>query len=100
MGVVLDEGGGHRPERAMAGAFRPLPLLATSLALPFSVAVAGGYGLGWGWTGYADNTLWDWLQLVLVPFVVPTLFAWLSARVAEVERERHTDGAPGAAREA
>jgi hypothetical protein len=36
------------------------------------VTVAGGYGLEWRWTGYSGNTLWDWLQLLLVPLVLPT----------------------------
>ena len=52
----------------------------------FVVVVVGGYALGWGWTGFQGNTLWDWLRLLLVPFVLPVTLAWFSAR-AELERE-------------
>jgi hypothetical protein len=36
-----------------------------------AVLVFGGYRLGWTWTGFAGNLPWDWLQLMLVPFVLP-----------------------------
>jgi uncharacterized membrane protein len=62
-----------------------------------AVTVVGGYGLGWSWTGFGDNTLWDWLHLLLVPFVVPALVAWLSARIAAAEEERRAQDAPAAA---
>ncbi len=52
----------------------------------FVVVVAGGYALNWGWTGFQGNTLWDWLRLLLVPFLLPATLAWFSAR-AESERE-------------
>ena len=54
----------------------------------FVVVVAGGYALNWGWTGFQGNTLWDWLRLLLVPFLLPATLAWFSARAAS-ERE-HT----------
>ena len=43
------------------------------LALAWAVTILGGYALGWKWTGYQGNTLWDWLRLLLLPLVVPTL---------------------------
>jgi hypothetical protein len=52
----------------------------------FAVVVVGGYALGWGWTGFQGNTLWDWLRLLLVPFLLPATLAWFSAR-AESDRE-------------
>jgi heme/copper-type cytochrome/quinol oxidase subunit 4 len=52
----------------------------------FVVVVAGGYTLNWGWTGFQGNTLWDWLRLLLVPFLLPATLAWFSAR-SESERE-------------
>jgi len=49
----------------------------------FAVVLIGGYGLGWGWTGFRGNTMWDWLRLLLVPFVLPASLAWFAARSAE-----------------
>ena len=48
----------------------------------------GGYALRWTWTGYAGNTLWDWLQLLLVPLLFPTLLypallKWVTGHAAE-----------------
>ena len=52
------------------------------------MTLIGGYADGWSWTGYAGNTLWDWLQLLLAPiainiFVVPALIKLVSGNVAE-----------------
>jgi ABC-type glycerol-3-phosphate transport system permease component len=49
------------------------------LAIVAALAVCG-YGFDWTWTGFPGNTLWDWLELCLVPFVVPVVVTWLSAR--------------------
>ena len=54
----------------------------------FVLTVAGGYGLRWGWTGYQGNTLWDWLRLLLVPFVLPASLVWFTARDEEARRQR------------
>jgi hypothetical protein len=53
-------------------------------AMTFLVALAVlavcGYLFDWRWTGFPGNTLWDWLELCLVPFVVPAVITWLSVR--------------------
>jgi hypothetical protein len=56
------------------------------------LTVIGGYGLQWTWTGYPGNTLWDWLQLLLVPLVFPTilipaLVKWVSGDAARRARQ-------------
>jgi hypothetical protein len=81
---------------------------AASLAIGWIVTLVGGYAFGWTWTGYAGNTLWDWLQLLLAPiainvFVVPALIRLVSGNVAaraDQEQARIArDKALGAARE-
>ncbi len=63
----------------------------------FAVVAVGGYWLGWAWTGFRDNTLWDWLELLVVPFVLPAVLAYLSTLPAEVDQPRPRDqGRPGA----
>jgi len=54
--------------------------------LVFVVLVLGGYVLGWAWTGFRGNTLWDWLELLVVPFVLPVVLLRLGR-----EEERLTD---------
>jgi putative effector of murein hydrolase LrgA (UPF0299 family) len=43
-----------------------------SLAV-FIGIVIGGYVGNWSWTGFRGNTLWDWLHLLLLPLLLPTL---------------------------
>jgi hypothetical protein len=40
---------------------------------PDEFTVIGGYAVQWTWTGYPGNTLWEWLQMLLVPLVFPTI---------------------------
>jgi hypothetical protein len=55
-------------------------LAGITVLVVFAVIVVGGYALDWRWTGFHGNTLWDWLRLLLVPFVLPATLAWFSAR--------------------
>jgi len=59
-----------------AGAWR---LAMAAAAALLAVLVVGGYLLGWEWTGFAGNTLWDWLELLVLPLSVSLLPLWLSA---------------------
>ena len=62
------------------------PIVA-ALVAGWVVTVIGGYALRWAWTGYQGNTLWDWLRLLLVPLVFPTILLpaalkWISGDAA------------------
>jgi hypothetical protein len=57
------------------------------LVLGWIVSLVGGYAWTWAWTGYQGNTLWDWLQLLLLPLVFPTILLpaalrWVSGNAA------------------
>jgi hypothetical protein len=42
------------------------------------VALLGGYAGGWSWTGFkANNQVWDWLNLLLLPVVIGIIPIWL-----------------------
>lgn len=46
----------------------------TGLGLPIFLAfVLGGYLASWTWTGFTGNTLWNWMQLLILPLLVPTV---------------------------
>lgn len=47
-------------------------LAAAGLAV-FVGIVIGGYVGNWSWTGFRGNTLWDWLHLMLLPLLLPTV---------------------------
>jgi hypothetical protein len=64
-----------------------------AVILGFAAFVVIGYLAPLGWTGNRGNTLWDWLQLVLLPIVFPTILApamlaFLTGNVAQ----RSADG--------
>lgn len=64
----------------------------TVAALAWAVTIIGGYALRWTWTGYQGNTLWDWLGLLLLPLVVPTVLlpaavTWVSGDAAQRAEE-------------
>ena len=74
------------------------------LAVGWTVTIIGGYALSWKWTGYPGSTLWDWLRLMLLPLVVPTLLipallGRISGRGTQPDQEagagaRSVDGRP------
>lgn len=39
----------------------------------FVAIVIGGYVGHWAWTGFTGNTLWDWLNLLFLPLLLPTV---------------------------
>lgn len=95
------------PRRAMTG-LRPVQkALLAALGAGWVLTTIGGYALHWTWTGYAGNTLWNWLE-VLLPMVfpitlLPPLLNWVSgnaekrastARQAVIAPE-HTTAGPG-----
>jgi hypothetical protein len=67
----------------------------TAIVLAAFVAVVlGGYLGGWSWTGFTGNTLWDWLHLLLLPLLLPTVIvpalspiAMARVRVAAEEKD-------------
>jgi len=72
------------------------------LGIGWVVSLIGGYVWAWSWTGYQGNTLWDWLQLLLLPLVfptivLPTLVSWVSGNAAAVVRD--TEHGAGEARQ-
>jgi hypothetical protein len=42
--------------------------VAVALAL-----VLAGYLVPWDWTGFTGNTAWDWIKLLLLPLLLPTV---------------------------
>jgi hypothetical protein len=70
-----------------------------AVAAALAVTIVGGYAAHWAWTGFEGNTLFDWLQLFLVPFAIPLAVATVRAeRVGEGghghEAATHHHGAP------
>jgi hypothetical protein len=62
------------------------------LAIAAVVVIVGGYAMRWTWTGFTGNTLFDWIQLLLLPVVLPTVvlpaaMAWMALEERQEEEE-------------
>lgn len=58
------------------------------LLVGLGLLIAGGYLGPWAWTGFTGNTVIDWIQLLVLPVLFPTVVvpaaaAWLTATVAD-----------------
>jgi hypothetical protein len=82
--VWVDLSRGVQREHKAAGA--------AALAL-LAIALAGGYGADWSWTGFQGNTLFDWLQLLVAPLLLPLVLVpfvseWMTAPVEQDQPPR------------
>jgi hypothetical protein len=59
-----------------------------ALGTAWILTVIGGYAWAWTWTGYQGNTLWDWLALLLLPLIFPTILAPALLRFVTGDVER------------
>lgn len=55
------------------------PLLVVGGLVVLALLAAGGYTLNWTWTGFQGNTLWDWLQLLILPVALTAATALFSS---------------------
>jgi hypothetical protein len=73
-------------------------LFAVAALCAFAVVVLGGYLAPWKWTGFRHNTVWDWLRLLLLPLLIPTVVVpalkpfWMSGvTVLRDQDDEHAD---------
>jgi hypothetical protein len=55
------------------GMHRSHPYASAAALTAFAALVLCGYLVPWTWTGFRGNTAWDWIKLLLLPILVPTL---------------------------
>jgi uncharacterized protein YjbI with pentapeptide repeats len=77
---------------------RQLLWAAAIAALAFLIFVICGYLFGWKWTGLPKQTLWDWLDLLIVPAVLGGGGVWFNWQQRkreldnqEAQRQREVD---------
>jgi uncharacterized membrane protein len=70
------ERGVERPRRAVPTRWST----AVAVVAAFAIVMWGGYGHHWSWTGISAKsaTLWDWLNLLMLPIAVAILPLWAS----------------------
>jgi hypothetical protein len=55
-------------------------LVLAGLCALFTVVVIAGYTVPWTWTGFAGNSLWDWLNLAALPLAVVLIPVFIELR--------------------
>ena len=73
---------------------------AAVLLAGFAVLIVLGYVAPWDWTGFTGNTFLDWLQLLILPILFPTVIvpaaaAWLTAKRERDELAAAAESAAG-----
>jgi uncharacterized protein YjbI with pentapeptide repeats len=64
------------------------------MALVVAMPILGGYIFGWEWTGlvkdanFPKRTLWDWLQLLIIPTVLAGGTIWFNRRQQQRDQQR------------
>lgn len=63
---------------------------AVAVVVAFAIVMWGGYGHHWSWTGInaKSATLWDWLNLLMLPIAVAILPLWFSRRTRVGKRHK------------
>jgi 1,4-dihydroxy-2-naphthoate octaprenyltransferase len=79
---------------------RVAPLIGIGVTASIVIVLLAVGGAAFGWTGFADKTLWEWLQLLgalAIPVVLAAAGYWFSAqqdqRQQEIEDQRSQDDA-------
>jgi Pentapeptide repeats (8 copies) len=65
--------------------------LAAAVALVLIIVIVLGYRLTWGWTGLPGKTLWDWLQLLVIPVALAGLAFLLNSSQSSREQRREDE---------
>lgn len=62
-----------------------------AIGVVFTALVVAGYLASWRWTGFTGNTFWDWLHLLLLPLLIPTVVVPVLAPAAMSRLETPRD---------
>ena len=62
-------------------------IVASILVIALIIVIIGGYLFHWSGTGVSQKTLWDWLQLLIVPFVLAIIALVFQLANSRTERQ-------------
>ena len=69
MGAHSDPQTRDRFEAMSRAERRPLTGITALVLTLLLIEIVGGRS--WAWTGFSGKTLWDWIELIVVPLAVP-----------------------------
>ncbi len=81
---------GSKLRQILKQRWRPITIVILGCALIFFIVA--GYWLQWTRLGFLNKTLWDWMQLLIVPALLTLGAVWFASRQnhdREIAREQH-----------
>src|SRR6266581_3118244 len=81
---------GSKLRQILKQRWRPITIVILGCALNFFIVA--GYWLQWTRLGFLNKTLWDWMQLLIVPALLTLGAVWFASRQnhdREIAREQH-----------
>jgi uncharacterized protein YjbI with pentapeptide repeats len=79
-----------RPHSWWKSANKPLLVVVMIAFLVALIVLVLGYWQKWSWTGFSTKTLWDWLQLLIVPIILAIGGFWLN-HIQQAREQRITE---------
>jgi uncharacterized protein YjbI with pentapeptide repeats len=70
-----------------------LALIGAALALMTVIVLLIAGGAAYGWTGFGGKTLWDWLQLLIIPLVLASAGLWFTFQLDQRQQETEVNRA-------
>ena len=64
-------------------------VLLVAALLVLVVLAIGSYAFNWKWTGFRGNTLWNWLELLVLPAALAFVPLWVAAHEDRASRMTH-----------
>jgi ABC-type glycerol-3-phosphate transport system permease component len=64
----------------------PWTVLLAAAVLVLVVLAIGSYAFNWKWTGFRGNTLWNWLELLVLPAALAVAPLWVAAHEGRASR--------------
>ena len=69
----------QRIEKPGTRSTNPWTIALVAAVLVLVVLLIGSYAFNWKWTGFRGNTLWNWLELLVLPVALALAPLWVAA---------------------
>jgi ABC-type glycerol-3-phosphate transport system permease component len=79
----------QRIEKSGTRSMNPWTVALVVAVLILVVLAIGSYAFNWKWTGFRGNTLWNWLELLVLPAALALAPLWIAAHEDRASRMTH-----------
>lgn len=79
----------QRIEKNGTRSMNPWTVALAGVVLVLVVLAIGSYAFDWRWTGFKGNTLWNWLELLVLPAALAFAPLWVAAHEDRASKMTH-----------